>query len=144
MTSAIAMMFGGALTNALAFTGSNFLFSQMGSSEERKRHNLAIEKLQHDKDRWNQERLGRIDYINQKLKEQGHAERTFQSVDEAMRQYNLLTDDKSLDYMTMPPEPRLEDYLDEDQKSALQNGELAVLGAGLLITGYLTWRYVKK
>ena len=31
MATAIAMMIGGALTNALAFTGSNFLFSQMSS-----------------------------------------------------------------------------------------------------------------
>ena len=39
----IALMVGGAITNALAFSGSNFIFSQMSSAEERKRHNLAIE-----------------------------------------------------------------------------------------------------
>ena len=66
--AAIGMMVGGALVNALAFTGSNYLFSSLSSSEERKRHNLATEKLQHDRDIWNQERLQRIDYINNQLK----------------------------------------------------------------------------
>jgi hypothetical protein len=72
-------------SNALAFSGSIFLFSQMSGAEERKRHNIAMEKLQHERDIWNEQRLERIDYVNQKLKEQGHAERTFKNVDEACK-----------------------------------------------------------
>ena len=87
MATAVALMVGGALTNALAFSGSNFLFSQLSGSAERKRHNLAMEKLQHERDTWNEQRLERIDYVNQKLKEQGHAEKTFKNVDEAMQEY---------------------------------------------------------
>ena len=64
----IALMVGGAITNALAFSGGNFLFSQMSGAEERKRHNLAMENLQHERDTWNEERLERIDYINEELK----------------------------------------------------------------------------
>ena len=64
----IALMVGGAITNALAFSGSNFLFSQMSGAAERKRHNLAMENLQHERDTWNEERLERIDYINEELK----------------------------------------------------------------------------
>ena len=66
----IALMVGGAITNALAFSGSNFLFSQISGAEERKRLNLAIEKLQHERDTWNEERLERIDYINEELKKE--------------------------------------------------------------------------
>ena len=66
----IALMVGGAITNALAFSGNNFLFSQMSGAEERKRHNLAMEKLQHERDTWNEERLQRIDYINEELKKE--------------------------------------------------------------------------
>ena len=55
--AAIGMMVGGALVNALAFTGSNYLFTSLSSSEERERHNRAMEKLEHDRDEWNQERL---------------------------------------------------------------------------------------
>ena len=44
------MMVGGALVNALAFSGSNYLFSHMGKSDEiekeRKRHDKAEEQLQ--------------------------------------------------------------------------------------------------
>ena len=53
----IALMVGGAITNALAFSGSNFLFIQMSGAEERKRHNLAMEKLQHEHDTWNESNL---------------------------------------------------------------------------------------
>ena len=48
--AAIGMIVGGALVNALSFTGSNYLFRTFTSSEERKRHDLAMEKLQHDRD----------------------------------------------------------------------------------------------
>lgn len=46
--AAIAMLVGGAAVNALAFSGSNFLFSKLGkgSDEERERHDKAIEELQ--------------------------------------------------------------------------------------------------
>ena len=135
----IALMVGGAITNALAFSGSNFLFSQLSGSAERKRHNLAMEKLQDERDSWNEQRLGRIDFVNQKLKEQGHAERTFRDVDEAMQEYYLLTGEELSE---MPPEPQLSDFLHEDDKVLIQNGELAIVSVGLLITGYLTYRFI--
>ena len=137
--AAIGMMIGGAVTNALAFTGSNYLFSTLSSSEERKRHNLATEKLQHDRDIWNQERLQRIDYINDQLKRQGHAERAFASVDDAMKKYYDLTGDP-LD--PLPPEPQLFDYLDEDQTKAIQNGELTLIALGMLGTGILMYKFL--
>ena len=138
MASAIVMMVGGAITNALAFSGSNFIFSQMSSAEERKRHNLAMEKLQHDRDVWNEERLAKIDYMNKKLKQEGHAEMTFKNVDNAMQNYYYLTGEQ----LQFSPEPQLSDYLDESQQSALQTGELAIVSVGLLITGYLTYKFV--
>ena len=138
MASAVAMMVGGALTNALAFSGSNFLFSQLSGSAERKRHNLAMEKLQHERDSWNEQRLKHIDFINEKLKAQGHAEKTFKNVDEAMQAYYVLTGEQ----LYMPPEPQLSDFLHEDDKVSIQNTELTIVGVGLLITGYLTYRLI--
>ena len=136
MASALVMMVGGALTNALAFSGSNFLFSQLSGSAERKRHDLAIERLQHERDLWNEQRLERIDFINQKLKQQGHAEKTFKNVDEAMQEYYLLTGED------IPPEPQLSDFLDDNDRASIQRGELAIVSVGLLITGYLTYRFI--
>ena len=43
------MLIRGALANALAFTGSSYLFSRLSKGsidKERKRHDLAIEQLQ--------------------------------------------------------------------------------------------------
>jgi hypothetical protein len=138
--ASIAMMVGGAIVNALAFTGSNFLFSQVSSSAERKRHDIAMEKLQKDRDSWSAARLQRLDYINEKLKKEGHAEKTFRDVDAAMRAYHdLIIGDRLEDF---PPEPELEDYLDEDQADVIKTGELAIVGAGMLLTGYLVYEYI--
>lgn len=137
--ASIAMMISGAIFNAFAFSGSSFLFSHLSGEGERKRHNLAIEKLQHDRDKWNESRLQRIDYINQKLADEGHARRTFQNVDQAMQQYYMLTGEKLEDF---PREPHLYDYLDEDQQNSLQTVELAVVGTGILLTGYLAYRFI--
>ena len=133
------MMIGGALTNALAFSGSNFLFSQMSGAAERKRHNLAIENLQRERDTWNEQRLARIDFINKKLKEQGHAAKTFKNVDEAMQSYYYLTGEQ---LEALPPEPQLSDFLYDDDNKAMQKTELVLVGAGLLITGYLTYKFI--
>ena len=43
------MLIGGALANALAFTGSSYLFHRLSKDsidKEKKRHDVAIEKLQ--------------------------------------------------------------------------------------------------
>ena len=133
------MMIGGALTNALAFSGSSFLFSQMSGAAERKRHNLAIENLQRERDTWNEQRLARIDFINKKLKEQGHAAKTFKNVDEAMQSYYYLTGEQ---LEALPPEPQLSDFLYDDDNKAMQKTELVLVGAGLLITGYLTYKFI--
>ena len=46
--ASIAMLIGGALANALAFTGSSYLFHRLSAGNinaERKRHDAAIEAL---------------------------------------------------------------------------------------------------
>ena len=47
--ASIGLLIGGALISALAFSGSNFLFSSLSKesiNKERKRHDKAIEDLQ--------------------------------------------------------------------------------------------------
>ena len=50
---------GGAVVNALAFSGTNFVFSQLTDhgEEEQKRHDLALEKFQRAKKKWNEDRM---------------------------------------------------------------------------------------
>jgi len=67
--AAIGMMIGGAVINALAFTGGNYLFSMLGSKsgeaeKEHKRHDLAIEQLQQAEFEYQHKRRLRLDYLN--------------------------------------------------------------------------------
>ena len=54
----------GAVVNA--FSNTNFVFSNFTDhgEEERKRHDLALEKLQRARDEWNKDRMRRLDFIN--------------------------------------------------------------------------------
>ena len=63
------------MVNALAFSGTNFIFSRLTyhGGEERKRHDLALEKLQKERDEWNEDRMKRLDFINKRLREKSEA-----------------------------------------------------------------------
>ena len=57
--ASIGFLIGGALVNALASTGSNYLFSSLSKEsidKERKRHNKAIEDLQQAQIEWAKKR----------------------------------------------------------------------------------------
>ena len=65
--ASIGFLIGGALVNALAFTGSNYLFSSLSKEsidKERKRHDKAIEDLQGAQIEWAKKRQEQLDYIN--------------------------------------------------------------------------------
>ena len=61
----------GAVVNALAFSGTNFVFSRLTDhgAGERKRHDLALKKLQSVRDEWNRDRMKHLDLINKRLRE---------------------------------------------------------------------------
>ena len=68
--ASIGFLIGGALINALTFTGSNYLFSSLSKEsidKERKRHDKAIEDLQRAQIEWAKERQERLDYKIVKL-----------------------------------------------------------------------------
>ena len=66
---------GGAAVNALAFSGTNFVFSRLTDhgAAERKRHDLVLENLQKARDRWNEDRMKRLDLFNKILRERNEA-----------------------------------------------------------------------
>ena len=80
---------GGAVVNALAFSGTNLVFSRLTDhgAEERKRHDLALEKLQRARDEWNRDRTKRLDFINKRLLEKNEARTYINNVDEPMLEY---------------------------------------------------------
>ena len=79
----------GAVLNALAFSGTNFVFSRLTDhgAEERKRHDLALEKLQRARDEWNRDRMKRLDFMNKRLREKNEMRTYINNVDEAMLEY---------------------------------------------------------
>ena len=72
--ASFGFLIGGAIINALAFSGSNFLFSTLSKNsidKERKRHDKAIEDMQQAQIKWVKKRQERLDYIsNEVVKEQ--------------------------------------------------------------------------
>ena len=79
----------GAVMNALAFSGTNFLFIKVSDhgKKERKRHDSALEKLQRARNKRNEDRMKRIDFINKRLREKNKARAYINNVDEAMLEY---------------------------------------------------------
>ena len=118
MATAIAMMVGGAIINAVAFSGSNYLFSSLRSKEadaERKRHDLALEQLTKARDEWSRKRTEYLDYVNDRLRKEAHAKQTFNDIDTALQEYYIMTG-KQL--KGVGPEPKLSDFYtpSDDQK----------------------------
>lgn len=68
MARAIALIIGGAVVNALAFTGSNIFFSIMANDAEieRKWHDKAIEELQAAQAAWSKKGKERLDFLKKK------------------------------------------------------------------------------
>ena len=93
MASAVVMMLGGAVVNAFAFSGSNYLFSHIGkdADKERERHDKAMEQLEATQVKWSKERTQRLDFINELLQKEHHAVQKFDDVDQAMKQYYYIT-----------------------------------------------------
>ena len=78
MAATVAIIIGSAIANALAFVGGNALYDKFGrsdGSDERIRHDKAIEDLQKASTDWNQKRLETLDFINNKIREKEGIER---------------------------------------------------------------------
>ena len=88
--ASIAMLIGGALTNALAFTGSSYLFHIPSADNiaERKRHDATIEPLQKAQIEWTHKHQQRIDVINNQLRLERKAETKFTELNDTMREYH--------------------------------------------------------
>ena len=77
------------MVNALAFSGTNFVFSRITDhgKKERKRHDLALEKLQRARDEWDKDRMKRFDFINKRLREKNEVRTYINNADEGMLEY---------------------------------------------------------
>ena len=73
--ASVLFTIGGAVMNALAFSRTIFFFSKLTDhgEKERKRHDLALEKIKAARDKWNEDGMKRPDFINKRLDEKNEA-----------------------------------------------------------------------
>ena len=106
----MTMLIGGALVNALAFTGGSYLFHRLSADNiyaEGKKHDAAIEKLQAAQLEWAHKRQQRIDFINNQLRLERKAETKFTELNDAMREYHEVF---GHELPPLPQEPVLRDF----------------------------------
>ena len=128
----VAMLIGGALANALAFTGSIYLFHRLSADNidvERKRHDAAIEKLQKAQIQWAHKQQQRIDFINNQLRLEQKAETKFTELNEAMREYDEVF---GHELPPLPREPVLSNfYTPTDEQHYRELGFIALSMTGI-------------
>ena len=138
--ASIAMMLGGALANALAFTGSSYLFSTLHKEDltnERKRHDLAVEQLTRAQVQWNRKRQERIDFINKQFRAERRAKAKFTELNDAMREYHNVFG-KELN--PLPPKPVLSDFYHPSENQHFR--EIAFITLSMVMIGGV-WYFEK-
>ncbi len=137
MASVIAMSLVGAVLNATAFIGGNYLakaFSGGNADKERVRHDKAVEKFNRDHNSWSEKRQGIYDYINTQNEKKRNSETDFNITDESLETYkNTRLDDLGQEpvFSTYYQKP---DYMTEYEY-------LYIIG-GLGIGGFIIYRYL--
>ena len=135
--ASIGFLIGGALVNALAFTGSNYLFSSLSHQaieKERKIHDKAIEDMQQAQLLWAKKRQERYDYINDEIVKEHKAEKRFTDLNSAMEQYFIVTG-RQLE--PLPPKPILSDFYVPSEDH--HNRELAFITISMVGIGVFLW-----
>ena len=131
--ASIALMIGGAIINETTFVGGSYLAKYLSGSsdsdEEKRRHDLAVEKYQKEYEEYEENRAKLNDWImtNDRIKDE--AKENFKNTDYALKLYNKIhQDDLSL------REPQFSDFY---QPSAQQKqGEIIYVGASALAIGF--------
>ena len=128
------------MVNALAFSGTNFLFSRFTDHDkkERKRHDLALEKLQRGKDEWNRDRMKRLDFINKRLREKNKARICINNVGEIILEYYRIF---AKQIKPLPPELQLSDF--HHPSKSQKYGQLLFVAVGIGIVTYAIYKCPK-
>ena len=136
------MMIGGALLNAAAFTGGNYLASTLeggnkAALEEKKRHDRAIEAYKASYAKYTRDRTKLLDWIETKAEIKAKAEQNLTNIDYAFKLYNQAHPDER---MILPKEPQFSDFYQPSEQQ--KNGELLFVGMGALALGYAAFRFL--
>ena len=137
--ASIALMIGGAVLNAAAFTGGNYLAKYLsgdgGALAEKKRHDKALEAYEAAQARYSQERTKLLDWIDTNRENKQLAKQNFTNTDYAFKLYN-----QAHPNMTLPKEPKFSDFYQPSE--AQKQGELLFVGGSALALGYAAFRFL--
>ncbi len=126
----MAVMLTAAILNAAAFTGGNAIYRALegdhSASEERKRHDLALEKLTKDTSEWNEDRLKMIDYINTQREKARQTNSDFSDAEYAMSQLDEI----------LIKQPKLEHYYISSKGQ--KEGEWTFVIGGTVLSALIT------
>lgn len=128
----IAVMVGGAILNAAAFTGGNYLMHVLSGSDkaeaEKNRHDLAEEAFDHANEKYQRERTKLLDWIDQQEKAKEKADRDFSVTDASLQRY--------ADAHPESPQLKKPDFSDFYTPSKeQQSSELLFVGGGGAVVG---------
>ena len=140
--ASIAIMVGGAVLNAAAFIGGNYLAKALGggdkaAQEERVRHDKALEEYQAAYAKYTRDRTKLLDWISTNAQIKAEAKQNFTNTDYAFKLYNQTHPDER---MVPPKEPKFSDFYQPSEQQ--KNGELIFVGAGALALGYAAFRFI--
>ena len=130
------MLIGGALANALAYTGSSYLFHRLSADNidaQKKRHDAAIEAFQKVQIEWADKCQQRTDFINNQLRLQRKTETKFTELYDAMREYHEVF---GHELPPLPREPVLSHFYtptDEQHYRELGFIALSMIGIGRVL-----------
>ena len=140
--ASIAIMAGGAILNAAAFIGGNYLARALGGGDkaaldEKVRHDKALEAYQAAYAKYTRDRTKLLDWIETNAQIKAQAKQNFTNTDYAFKLYNQAHPDKQ---MIPPKEPQFSDFYQASEQQ--KNGELMFVGAGALALGYAAFRFL--
>ena len=106
--ASIAIMIGGAVLNAAAFTGGNYLAKYIAGDSgqaalaEKTRHDKALEAYQAAMEKYTRERTQLLDWIETNREIKAKADQNFTNTDYAFKLYNQAHPDYKLAQPTKP------------------------------------------
>ena len=141
--ASIAIMIGGAILNATTFVGGSYLAKYMSggnSDEERKRHDLALEKYEKDYQVWQKGRQRVMDWYSQRRDQQDIAAHDLANTDEALKLYNRVHQAVNQPQISIGKEPDMNDYY--KPSSSQKTGEIAYVAGGMVVVVYLASKFI--
>ena len=136
-------MAGGALLNAVAFIGGNYLAPFLSgddpkaSVEQKIRHDKVLEAYQAAYAKYQKERTKLLDWIETQHEIKEQTKQNFTNTDYAFKLYNQV---HQQDQVTVPQEPKFSDFYQSSEQQ--KQGELVFVGAGALALGYAAFRFL--